>query len=144
MAGSLRRRKNRRKLGNMGAICGNPQTTLWRRGYKGNRLKQDHEHYPKRQNDDGICEPIQNGSSGDRIQRRNLDQTPIGRIVKETTGRLGSRRNRQSQHNPGHHQIGNCEGEQTQHDGPHQKRKTNGEVRHDTTKCQWNVQTYTG
>ena len=100
---TLRRRKARRELGNMGAIRGNPQTTLRRRGCQRNSSKQDHGHHPEWKNDDGICERIPNDSSRDRIRRRNLDQTPIGRNVKETTRRLGSRRNRQSQHNTGHH-----------------------------------------
>jgi len=144
MAGSLRRRNTRRKRGNMGTIRGNPQATLGRCGRQRNSPQQDHGHYAKRKNNDRIWERIQDDSGRDRIGRRNLDPTPIGRNVKETTRRLGSRRNRQSQHNPGHHDMGNCKREQTQHDGPYQKRKTNGEVRHNTTKHQWDVQTHAG
>ena len=63
MAGPLRRRKTRRRLGNMTSIRGNPQATFWRRGCQGYSAKQDHGHHPKCKNDDRICERIQNASS---------------------------------------------------------------------------------
>ena len=83
IAGPLRRRKTRRELGNMEAIGGNPPTTLRRRGCQGNSPKQDHGHYAERKNDNLICQRIQNHSGGDRVRRKNFDQTPTGGMSKK-------------------------------------------------------------